>query len=84
MRKLPTTVSVVSGLAVVGGVAALIFFVIGLVQGGVRADVTGTSGEITAGELVPGVLGMGLIGIGVAGLIVAAVLFRRRSDRRAP
>jgi hypothetical protein len=51
MGELPAVVRVASGLALVGGVGSLIYFAIGLVQGGVRADETGTSGAITADEV---------------------------------
>ena len=83
MRKLPTIVSVVRGLALAGGAARLIYLWIELGHRGEVADATQTAGYTTNAEIVAGVLGLGVIGIGMAGLIVAAVLFGRGTDRRA-
>ena len=83
MRRLPIIVSVVSGLALAGGAATVIYLWIGLGHRGEVADATQTAGYTTNAEIVAGVLGLGLFPMGMAGLIVAAVLFGRGSDRRA-
>ncbi|MEP7368086.1 MAG: hypothetical protein ABI662_00435 [Dermatophilaceae bacterium] len=81
MRRLPALVGVSSALALVGGVATLIYLWIVVGHRGEVADATQTAGYTTNGEIVAGVLGLGLIGIGVLGCFVTAFLWRRRSDR---